>query len=46
MTTRIALFLAPLIVLAIWLDLQYGWGGTLYVMRSVNEAVKWLAFWR
>ncbi|WP_172971443.1 hypothetical protein [Palleronia sp. THAF1] len=46
MTTKIAIFLALLIATAIWADLHYDWGGTLYVMRALNEAVKWVAFWR
>ena len=46
MTNRIALFVGFAILVAIWADLRFDWGATLFAMRALDGLIEWLAFWR
>ncbi|WP_375263171.1 hypothetical protein [Palleronia sp.] len=46
MTNRIALFVGFLVLLGIWADLRFDWGGALFFMREIDRLIEWLAFWR
>ena len=46
MTNRTALLVAFLAFAAIWADLQFDWGGSLFLMRRIDGLIEWLAFWR
>ena len=46
MTNRLALILGVLIVGALWLDLHFGWGASVFLGRRALELMDWVAFWR
>jgi hypothetical protein len=45
-TNRLALILGVLIVLAITLDLHFGWGASVFIGRKVLELMDRVAVWR
>ncbi|QUS35736.1 hypothetical protein [Falsirhodobacter algicola] len=46
MTDRIAFGLAAIIFVAVGLDLAFGWGGSVFLLRRFLDLVRWVAFWR
>ncbi|TDL79582.1 hypothetical protein E2L08_09780 [Palleronia sediminis] len=46
MSNAIALVLGLVLIAAIWADLHFGTGATLFLARELNDLLRWLAFWR
>ncbi|SFG13883.1 hypothetical protein SAMN04488020_101283 [Palleronia marisminoris] len=46
MTNRTSLLVALLVLGAIWADMRFDWGGSLFLMRKIDGLIGWLAFWR
>ncbi|WP_192841358.1 hypothetical protein [Falsirhodobacter sp. alg1] len=46
MPNKVAFYMAAVIIVAIALDLIFGWGGTAFTARKFLEFIEWLEFWR